>query len=263
MDLGINSRVALVTGASRGIGKAIALKLAEAGCQLYLLSRNEESLQQAKKEILDKSDIEPLLFVGDVSDELLCEDVFAKIRSRHERLDILVNNCSGPEMGGFFEHDKERWDRAYSSNLYSFIQYSTLAASGMKDSEWGRIINITSFLAKEPTPAMVLSATMRAGVSAFSKSISQELAEYGVTVNTICPSAVLTDRMVELTNVAAEREGKSYDEILDRAQASIPAKRFSTPEEIADLAVFLASERAGYITGVSHMIDGGLSKSVF
>ncbi len=110
---------------------------------------------------------------------------------------------------------------------------------------------------------MVLSATMRAGVSAFSKSIASELAEHGVTVNTICPSAVLTDRMVNLTQVAAEREGKTYEEILDNAKASIPARRFSTPEEIGDFSAFLASDRAGYITGVSHLIDGGLSKSIF
>lgn len=263
MKLEIDNKVALITGASKGIGKAIALSLAAEGCIVYLLSRNKDSLEIARSEILGETGVSASVLVGDIADVDFCERAIEQIKEKEGRLDILVNNCSGPSMGGFLEMSKENWDSAYSSNLYSFINYSSKAAELMKENKWGRIINITSFLAKEPTPSMVLSATMRAGVSAFSKAISQELAEYGVTVNTICPSAVLTDRMVELTNLAAEREKLSYDEILNRAEESIPAKRFSTPNEIADLAVFLASDRAGYITGSSHMIDGGLSKSIF
>lgn len=263
MDLAIKGRVALVSGASKGIGKAIAVGLAEAGCELYLVARTKESLEALQQEIFQSTGTQPYIFVGDVSAPDLCDQIFDTLKKRSGKLDILVNNCAGPDMGCFAEHGKENWDRAYESNLFSFINYSTHAAAIMRDNKWGRIINITSYLAKEPTPAMVLSATMRAGVSAFSKSISQELAQDGITVNTICPSAVLTDRMVELTKAAAKRESISYDDVLNRAQDSIPAKRFSTPEEIADLALFLASERSAYITGVSHMIDGGLSKSVF
>lgn len=263
MDLEIKGRVALVTGASRGIGKAIAMSLAQAGVNLCLMSRSQENLVIAQQDIEFQTDIKPMIIAADVSDAELAKSSVEQVVSELGSLDILVNNCEGPAMGTFLEHDTDAWRRAYELNLFSVVNYTTLVAALMKERKWGRIINITSFLAKEPTPAMVLSATMRAGVSAFSKSISTELAEYGVTVNTICPSAVLTDRMVNLTQVAAEREGKTYDEILDNAKATIPAGRFSTPEEIGDFAAFLASDRAAYITGVSHLIDGGLSKSVF
>lgn len=263
MDLEIKGRVALVTGASRGIGKAVAMSLAQAGVEVCLMSRNQENLAIAQQDIESGTGIKPMTMVADVSDAELAKVSVEKVVSELGGLDILVNNCEGPAMGTFLEQDADAWRRAYELNLYSVVNYSTLAAALMKENKWGRILNITSFLAKEPTSAMVLSATMRAGVSAFSKAISIELAEHGVTVNTICPSAVLTDRMVNLTRVAAERESKTYDEILDNAKATIPAGRFSTPEEIGDLAAFLASDRAAYITGVSHLIDGGLSKSYF
>ncbi len=263
MDLGIEGRVALVTGASRGIGKAVAMSLAHAGAKICLLSRNHESLVSAQGDIEAQTGVKAMILAANVGDADLAKTSVAQIVSELGSVDILVNNCEGPAMGSFLEHDAVVWQRAYEQNLYSVVNYTTQVAPLMKQNRWGRVLNITSFLAKEPTPAMVLSATMRAGVSAFSKSIATELAEYGVTVNTLCPSAVLTDRMVNLTQVAAEREGKSYDDILATAQDTIPAKRFSTPEEIGDLAAFLASERAAYITGVSHLIDGGLSKSIF
>jgi len=263
MELGIEGRVALITGASKGIGKAIAMSLAKAGVRPCLLSRSEGGLSKAISDIESEAGIKTLSFVGDVADVDFAKHVVMSILEKYSQLDILVNNCEGPPMGTFLEHDAIVWKEAYEKNLYSVINYTSLVVPAMKDNNWGRVINVTSFLAKEPTPPMVLSATMRAGVSAFSKAISIELAEKGITVNTICPSAVLTDRMVNLTNVAAEREGKTYEQILANAQATIPVKRFSTPEEIGDFAAFLASNRAGYITGVSHLIDGGLSKSIF
>ena len=263
MNLEIEGRVALVTGASRGIGKAVAMSLAQAGVRLCLLSRNDDSLAAARSEIATETGIEALTIAADVGNEDAASAIVERVSDELGKVDILVNNCEGPPMGTFLEQDAASWQQAYRQNLYSVVNYSTLVTPAMKADNWGRIINITSVLAREPTPAMVLSATMRAGVSAFAKSISLELAEHGITVNTICPSAVLTDRMVKLTEAAAEREGRSYDEILQTAQASIPARRFSTPAEIGDFAAFLCSQRASYITGVSHMIDGGLTKSVF
>ncbi len=263
MDLGIEGRVALVTGASRGIGKAVAMSLAQAGVKLCLMSRSHENLIKAQVDIESQTGIKAMLIVGDVGNAEMAQATVERVISELGSLDILVNNCEGPVMGNFLEQDVDAWSRAYEQNLFSVVNYVTQSAPMMKKNRWGRILNITSVLAKEPSPAMVLSATMRAGVSAFSKAIATELAEHGVTVNTICPSAVLTDRMVNLTKVAAERECKSYDEILNNAQASIPTKRFSTPSEIGDLAAFLASDRAAYITGVSHMIDGGVTKSIF
>lgn len=263
MELNIKDKVALVIGGSKGIGKSVACAFVSEGCTVYIMSRDEKNLKDACDDIHKDTGVKPKYIIGDVADKNLCSEVIGTITNTEGRLDILVNNCAGPKMGGFLEHSNQDWDDAYFSNLYSIINYTTQTVPYMKKQGWGRILNITTVLAKEPSPNMVLSATMRAGVSAFSKSISQELAEFNITVNTICPSAVLTDRMVDLTRIAASREGISYDDVLDRAQKNIPAKRFSTPEEIADLALFLASEKAGYITGVSHMIDGGLTKSVF
>jgi 3-oxoacyl-[acyl-carrier protein] reductase len=263
MNLELSGRVALVTGASKGIGKAIALAFAGAGVYTCILSRSKENLTAASEEIEKLTGIKPLTITGDVGDSGLAELAVKQVMNVKGRLDILVNNAEGPPMGSFIEHDDSVWNDAYNRCLLAPVRFSRLVVPFMKTQSWGRIINITSVLAKEPTPAMVLSATLRAGVSAFAKSISTELAGFGITVNTVCPSAVLTERMENLTRQAAVRQGKTYEEILDQGKKTIPMGRFSTPKEIADLVLFLTSERASYITGTSTAIDGGSTRSVF
>lgn len=263
MDLELNGRVALITGASKGIGKAVAVHLAKAGVKLCLVSRSEANLQLVSNELVHLGIEAPLLVPGDLADSSLSTLVVEQAMKTYGRIDILVNNGEGPPPGSFLNQNDTSWDLAYSRNLLAPIKFSQQVAPVMKEQQWGRIINITSLQAKEPSPEMVLSATMRAGVSAFSKAISIELAKFGVTVNTVCPSAVLTDRMINLTTLAAEKKGCSYDEVLDAAKKTIPMDRFSTPDEIADLVTFLASSRAAYMTGLSINIDGGLSKGVF
>lgn len=263
MELELKGRVALVTGASKGIGRAIALALAGEGAQVCLLSRSDANLAAAGSEIRDRTGIAAGSVVGDVGDPGLAARAVRYVAGSFGRVDILVNNAGGPPPGGFAEHDDAAWMAAFQRNLLGPVRFVRAAAPLMKEQRWGRVINITSVLAKEPAPGMVLSATLRAGVSAFAKAVSVELAPFGITVNTICPSAVLTERMDKLTRDAAERSGRSYDDILGQARASIPAGRFSTPEEIADLAVFLCSAKSAYVTGQTVIIDGGATKGVY
>lgn len=261
--LDFNSRVALVTGASKGIGKAIALNFASKKMRLCLLSRSQENLDNLVREIEEKYHYTPLTIAMDVAAKGGAEEVARQVLNAYGSIDILVNNAGGPPPGSFLGLDRDAWYTAMEKTLLAPINFSQAVAPVMKEHGWGRIINITSLQAKEPSPDMVLSATFRAGVSAFSKAISIELAPFGITVNTVCPSAVLTDRMVNLTQLIAERDSKTYDEVLDVAKAKIPMARFSSPEEIANLVAFLASDEAGYITGQSLSIDGGLSKATF
>jgi len=259
----IDNRVAIITGASSGIGFAAAKGLALQGVNLILVSRSEEKLKNAQAKIKALANVDVEIFSGDVVDKTLPQKVVDLAVSKWGKVDILINNAGGPPMGSFLEHDDDTWDEALDQNLIGTIRFTRAVAPLMISNNWGRIINITSTLAKEPTPLMVLSATARAGVSAFSKSISSGLAKDGVTVNTLCPGGVLTERLENLLITAAEKQEKSYEEVLKSSQATIPLGRFAEPEEFADMLVFMASERARYITGTTVMVDGGLTKGIF
>lgn len=263
VDYEIKGRVAIVTGASSGMGFASAKGLAQQGAHLILVSRNEEKLVKARTEILALADVDIEIFPGDVMDKALPSRITELAMNKWGRIDILVNNAGGPPMGSFLEHDDDVWEQALEQNLRSVIRFTTAVTAVMTERKWGRIINITSTLAKEPSAEMVLSSTARAAVSAFSKSISIELAQHGITVNTLCPGGVLTDRLHNLLVTAAEKQDKSYDDILKKTQSIIPIGRFAEPEEFADTLIFIASERARYITGTTIMIDGGVTKSIF
>ena len=263
MTLELRDRVAVVTGASKGMGRAAAAGLAAEGADLCLVARGEEALARAAQEIAEANGRELMTIPGDVADPGLADLVIGKVIERWGRLDILVNNAGGPPRGSFLDHNEAAWEAALQLNLRSVIRFSRAAVPHMKAGNWGRIVNITSSLAKEPTAPMVLSATARAGVSAFSKAISIELASHNVMVNTVCPGGVLTERLVGLLEARSAQESVSYEQLLAQSVASIPAGRFAEPEEIANVIVFLASERNRYVTGASIMIDGSLTKGIF
>lgn len=263
MNLELENRVALVCGASKGIGKAAALALSQEGAKVVILSRSSGNLEAAAAEIEEKSGSRPDLIPLDVGVAGAAQEAVGRTVEAHGRLDILVNNAGGPPMGTFLEHSSSTWDAAFRTNLLSVIEFTSEAARVMKEHGYGRIINVTSTLAKEPTPAMVLSATLRAGVSAFSKAISGELAPHGITVNTVCPSAVQTERAEELTRQVALKEGITVEEAFARAAKTLPMGRLAMPRELGEVVAFLASARASYLTGVSLMVDGGFTRSVF
>lgn len=257
--LGLKDRVAIVTGASKGIGLAIAQTLAAWDAKVLLVARDKTMLESAVERLRPQNqDIH--YFVADVSSPNSAKDVIAEAIRLWGRVDILVNNAGGPPPGGFLEHSDENWESAIQTNLLSVIRFSREAAKHMKKNSWGRIVSITSTVAKEPSPQMVLSTTARAGVSTFSKAISVELADSNITVNVICPGGVSTDRLRDLVRKRSELEGRPYDEVLSQSEAAIPMKRFANPDEIAKAVLFLASDMGSYVTGVSLNVDGGLTK---
>ena len=263
VDYELEGRVALVTGGSAGMGFASAKALAMQGVNVVLVARDPKKLAAAAAELGAIAGVGVETIAGDVREKGLAQRAVELAVQRWGQVDILVNNAGGPPMGGFLEQGEEAWDQALEQNLKSVIRFTGAVAPQMLERGWGRIINITSTLAKEPSGPMVLSSTARAAVSAFSKSISAELAGKGVTINTLCPGGVLTDRLRSLLVTAAERQEKSYEEVLEASQASIPIGRFADPSEFADMVLFLASERGRYVTGTTMMVDGGLTRGVF
>lgn len=260
MNLGLEGRVAIVCGASKGMGFAAAKGLALHGSKVLMVGRDPSTLGAAAKIIKAQGGV-VTAFPGDVRDSDLAQRTVDRCKELWGSVDILLNNAGGPPMGSFLEHDGAAWEAAIQTNLLSVVRFCKAVAPDMKAKKWGRIISITSTVAKEPSPAMVLSATTRAGVSAFSKTLSIELAQFNISVNVICPGGVLTDRLVSLLQARADREKRNYQEVLQESLASIPAKRFAEPEEIADVILFLASERGGYVNGVSLSVDGALTKA--
>jgi 3-oxoacyl-[acyl-carrier protein] reductase len=256
-------KVALVTGGSRGIGKAIAVGLASCNTHVCLVARDEKILIDSVSELQDISSMEHMYVVGDVSREGVEREIHSQILEKFSGVHILINNSGGPPPGSFTDVSNSEWNRAIENNFMSVVRFTKEFYPFMKSQQWGRIINITSTVAKEPSGSLVLSASTRAAVSAYSKAISDELAPHGVTINSICPGSVLTDRLDSLVKEMAVRKNIEREEQLQKSQAVIPMKRFASPIEIAELAVFLASEKSSYMTGQSIVIDGGLTRGYF
>ena len=260
MNLGLEGRVSIVCGASKGMGFASAEGLAMHGSKVLMIGRDPSVLDVAVNAVKTQGGVVSA-FPGDVRDSDLAHRAVDRCKELWGPVDILLNNAGGPPMGSFLEHDSSDWEAAVQTNLLSVVRFCKAVAPDMMANKWGRIISITSTIAKEPSPAMVLSATTRAGVSAFSKTLAIELAQFNISVNVICPGGVLTHRLVSLLQASADRDKRDYQEVLLESLASIPAKRFAMPEEIADVILFLASEKGGYVNGVSLSVDGALTKA--
>lgn len=263
MDLGIKNRVALVAAASRGLGKAIAFELSREGARVVICARDKERLFKTRDEIAAGTGGEVKAFVADVMDRAEVSSLMKKAVEAFGTVDILVSNAGGPPSGTAEDFTLDDYQKALELNLLSTISLCYEVIPMMKKQRWGRIITMTSVSAKQPIDNLILSNTSRAGVLGFSKSLSSQLAPYGITVNSVCPGYTRTERVEELAaSFAASGKGTIHD-FYRNIEKSIPIGRLAAPEEIANAVSFLASERASYITGIALQVDGGYIKSLF
>jgi 3-oxoacyl-[acyl-carrier protein] reductase len=253
VNLGLGGKVALVCGASRGLGRAVAAELAAEGASIAVCSRDVDVLETTAAAI--GPDV--LAVPGDLGVPGEPTRVVEAVHARFGRLDVLVANTGGPPAGTHDTLTMEDWDRATALLLRSTVELAAAALPGMKERRWGRILAVTSVAVRQPVDNLILSNSLRAAVTGFAKTLAREVASHGVTVNTILPGYTATERVTELNRANAEREGIDPAEIQARLEASIPLGRLAEPEEFAALAAFLASERAGYITGGAFAVDGG------
>jgi 3-oxoacyl-[acyl-carrier protein] reductase len=262
MDLGLRGRVALVAAASRGLGRAIAEELATEGATLIICARGAEQLERTQAEISQRTNVPVSAIVADVSKRSDVSMLLEKAFGAYQRVDILVTNAGGPPPGPFESHPTEAWETAFRLTLESTVNLCRGVLPGMKERRWGRIINITSIAAKQPVENLILSNAMRAAVTGFARTLANEIAPFGITVNNILPGYTRTERVEELSAALAKSGNTSPDEIRSRWEKQIPMGRLGEPKEFAALAAFLASDRASYITAQSVAADGGWIRSL-
>lgn len=262
MDLGMKGKVALVGGSSRGLGRAVAQELAAEGCAVVVCGRHAETVELAREEIADSTGADVLGLEVDLSTE---EDVAQLVRTatdRFGRIDILVTNTGGPPAGPFESHSAEAWRAAVAQNLESVLNLCRAVLPDMKARQWGRIINITSIAVKQPVDGLILSNSVRAAVTGFARTLANEVAPHGVTVNNVMPGYTRTERLVHLAEHNAAQRDTDVDEAYAQWEREIPMRRLGEPDELAALVAFLASTRAAYITGTSIPVDGGWIRSL-
>jgi 3-oxoacyl-[acyl-carrier protein] reductase len=262
MDLGLNGRVALVAAASRGLGKAVATTLSEEGARVAIFARRPEAIEAAAAEIRGRTGGEILPLAADVNDPAQLEKVVRATIDRFGRLDILVNNAGGPPPGTFDTLTEEQWQQAVNLTLMSAVRLTRLALPHLRMQGGGRIINLTSAVTREPIPNLMLSNAIRAAIAGWAKTLSQELAGENILVNNVAPGRIDTERLKELDGAAAQRQGRSSEEVRRANEVSIPLGRYGRPDEFAAAVAFLASDRASYITGITVYVDGGKLASV-
>jgi len=262
MDLGLRGRVALVAGGSKGLGLAIAEELAAEGASVAIVARGRDAIDAACERIR-RAGGRAHGVAADVSDAQAIARAVDDVRTALGPADILVTNSGGPRSGTFDALSADDWDAAHRLLLTNAVTFTRTVLPEMRARKWGRILTITSIAAKQPVDGLILSNSLRAAVAGFARTLANEVAADGVTVNNLLPGYTRTDRVVDLSTQMASAERTTIDAVVGRWETQIPMRRLGEPREFAALAAFLASERASYITGQSIAVDGGWIRTVF
>jgi 3-oxoacyl-[acyl-carrier protein] reductase len=262
MDLGLKNRVALVAASSQGIGLATAEAFAAEGCRVAMCARNAQTLQTAAERIRQEHGSEVLADAFDVTDSSAVNRFVAAVAERFGSVDICVTNAGGPPAKGFLAVSIDEWQRALAANFLSTVYFAREVIPHMQRKRWGRIITITSITTKQPIADLVLSNAVRAAVVGLVKSLASEFGKDGILVNNVGPGYTATDRLKQLAKSRSAASGKTEKEMFESWAADAPLKRVGEPQEVADAIVWLASERASYITGQTILVDGGIYKGL-
>ncbi len=253
MDLGIKGKKAIVSAASKGLGKACAMSLAREGVDVTIIARNRDVLEATAQEIRDATGVEVIAIAADITTDQGIEEALAACNAP----DIVVNNAGGPPLGDFRDWDRSDWIAALESNMLGAIFMIKAVVDGMIDRKFGRIVNITSSAVKAPIPTIGLSNGARAGLTGFVAGIARQTVCHNVTINAILPGPFDTDRLRSNINNAAKSSGREATEIAAEWAGRNPAGRFGIPEEFGDLCAYVCSQQAGFMTGQNLLLDGG------
>jgi 3-oxoacyl-[acyl-carrier protein] reductase len=261
MELGIRGKVALVCGASKGIGFATAEELAREGCSLVICSRDADAIGAAGKKLATIGG--PVHAVcADLSTTAGLDTIVREVSARFGHADILIANTGGPPTAPAMEHDWAAWTKASELLLRSVVELTRAFIPAMRTRGWGRVISITSKAVKEPVPSLVLSNSLRAAVTGYLRTLANEVAPDGVTVNTVLPGFTATERLEILAAATMQRTGSSRDDVYAGWVGRTPVGRLGRADELAAMIAFLASDRAGFITGQAILVDGGAVNSL-
>jgi 3-oxoacyl-[acyl-carrier protein] reductase len=262
METGLANRVAIVAASSQGLGRAAAFALAAEGAHLALCARGAEALEQTATAIRERFKVRAHAETVDVRDSRAIEHFVNNVHEAFGRIDVCVTNAGGPPAKGFLETTDEDWDQAFALNLRSSAAFARAVIPYMQRKQWGRIIMISSITVRQPQPQLVLSNAVRAGVMGLVRSLANEFGKDGILVNNVAPGYTATERLKELSGRAALVSGKSEKDIEQTWIDQIPLQRLGKPEELADVIVWLASERASFVTGQTILVDGGMYKGL-
>jgi 3-oxoacyl-[acyl-carrier protein] reductase len=257
MNTGLKNRVAIVAASSKGIGRAAAFALAAEGAHLALCARSAEALDETADQIRQQHGVEVHTEAFDVSDDARVRVFANAVHQRFGRIDVCVTNAGGPPAKPFAETTMDEWDRAWQLNLRSIVSFAHAVLPRMRERRWGRLITLTSVSVKQPVPELILSNSVRAGVLGLVRSLATQYGPDNITVNNVGPGYTATERIRDLAEANAKARGITAAEYEANLAKDIPLRRLASPEEVADAIVWLASERASYITGQTILVDGG------